>query len=89
MDLSGQGKVITSWDYDSENNTITMGFYDEAEDLLGSITLEGTRVVSFLEALGESARYFFPPVENHTREFHRTLFDNVELKTTTEFYEKP
>lgn len=90
MDLSGQAKIKTFWNYDEETDVIVLSFYDDAETtLLGHITLEGKRLVSFLEALSESSRYFFPPVENINREFHKSNFDNVELKTTTEFYEKP
>lgn len=90
MDLSGQDRIKTFWNHDEEANSIVLEFYNDAEDtLLGSVTLEGSRLVSFLEGLSESARYFFPPVENHEREFHKTVFDNVELKSTTEFYEKP
>lgn len=88
MDLRGEDKIKMFWGLDEGTGDFTMTVKNDLEDtVLGELIIEGRRFRSLMQAWDESGRYYFPDQDNLTnRDNHRSLFDNVLMKTTTEFY---
>ena len=84
MDLTTHDNFVVVW---SElNGNLTMTFKDNTEvTTLGTITVQTTRVRSFIDSLAEVALVFDPPVNEQlaTREYCKTTF--IEGKSRTAF----
>ena len=87
MDLSGQSKVVTIWDYVEETDTLTITFKNHNESsILGNIIIEGARARSLLDALTQVAPHFLPrELDLTTRKEHITQFDSLTNKAITEW----
>jgi hypothetical protein len=74
MDLRGQDNFVINWGVTETD--VTMTFKDATETTeLGTITIERSRVRSFLDGLQEVAMYYEPPAKDMTtREFSKTVF---------------
>jgi hypothetical protein len=83
MDLTIHDNFVVSWEVVGDNVTMTFKDHTEATTL-DTITIQTSRLRSFLDSLIEVALVFDPPVnEITTREYCSTKFLNS--KSYTEF----
>ncbi|NDC22530.1 MAG: hypothetical protein EBZ49_00145 [Proteobacteria bacterium] len=87
MDLTNNDILVTSWEIDELDNTLTLTFKDVTEaTTLGTMVVDTTKFRSLVDALNQVGQALFPTEQNlTTREKHRTSFNTKTQKSTTEF----
>lgn len=85
MDLSGNDKLKHSWEIDEITENLIITLKDDSDVVIDTIEIEGDRARSFMAAMSEITRVFFPDVDNDDFIAHKTTFNKDDGEGETEF----